>query len=107
MFPVAAPIPVVIAAAAIRARRRVKRHFGEAGAFSASTAIPFEPGRRMEGRYFRDLVDYGAIVPAGEGLWYLVDDKLEAHSARRRRRAMGGIGAALALAAAAFGASQL
>jgi hypothetical protein len=104
----AAPnIAPIIAAVAARARRRVSRAFREMEAFGPDDAIPYEPGRLMERRYFAELIDYGAIVEAAPDTYYLDEDKLRAHTARRRKRALALVGAAAAIGAAIFGISRL
>jgi hypothetical protein len=102
MIPSPAP---AVAAAMIRARRRLKRAFAEAT--SEETAIAYEPKRRMEQRYFQSLIDYGAVVPTGRGTYWLDEARLRRHSARRRKRAAGIIGAAVAVGAAIVGLSNL
>jgi hypothetical protein len=102
----ASPAPM-IAAATAAARRRVLRDFREAGAFSEPSAIPFEPKRRLDRRYFNSLVEYGALTEAKPGTYYLDEDKLAEHNAKRRKRVFTILGTVLVLGAAAFGASQL
>ena len=97
----------IIAAATAAARRRVLRDFREAGAHSAPSAIPFEPKRHLDRRYFRSLLDFGALVEAKPGTYYLDEEKLVEHSRKRRKKALTIIGTVLVLGAAAFGASQL
>ena len=103
---VASPAPM-IAAATAAARRRVLRDFREAGAHSPPSAIAFEPKRRLDRRYFNSLVDFGALIEAKPGTYYLDEDKLAEHTAKRRKRAFTILGTVLVLGAAAFGASQL
>jgi hypothetical protein len=96
-----------ISAATAAARRRVLRDFREAGAHSAPSAIGFEPRRRLDRRYFNSLVDFGALVEAKPGTYYLDEEKLREHTAKRRKRAFTILATMLVLGAAAFGASQL
>jgi hypothetical protein len=97
----------MIAAATAAARRRVLRDFREAGAHSAPSAIPFEPKRHLDRRYFKSLLQFGALVEAKPGTYYLDEEKLVEHDAKRRRRAFTILGTVLVLGAAAFGVSQL
>jgi hypothetical protein len=97
----------IIAAATAAARRRVLRDFREAGAHSAPSAIPFEPKRRLDRRYFNSLVDFGALIEAKPGTYYLDEERLDEHTRKRRKRAFTIMGTVLVLGAAAFGASQL
>ncbi len=103
---VASPAPM-IAAATAAARRRVLRDFREAGAHSAESAIPFEPRRRLDRRYFDSLVDFGALIEAKPGTYFLDEEMLAEHSRKRRKRALTILGTVLVLGAAAFGVSQL
>jgi hypothetical protein len=97
----------IVAAAVAASRRRVLREFREANAISAPSAIPFEPKRRLDRRYFNSLVDYGAAIETKPGVYYLDEEKVAKHSAKRRKRALTIMGTLLVLGAAAFGASQL
>ena len=83
------------------------RSFREAGAFSEPSAIAFEPRRRLDRRYVNSLLDFGALIETKPGTYYLDEEKLADHSAKRRKRALTIIGTMLVLGAAAFGASQL
>lgn len=103
---VASPAPMVAAAVAA-ARRRVLREFREANAVSPPSAIAFEPKRRIDRRYFNSLVDYGAAIETKPGAYYLDEEKVAEHSAKRRKRALTIMGTLLVLGAAAFGAAQL
>lgn len=106
MIPASSTAPV-IAAAAAAARRRLLRAFRAADATTPERAIPYAPSRRMERRYVASLVDYGALVETAAGVYYLDESKLRAHSARRRKRALGIIGAAAAVGTAIVGLTQV
>ncbi|HMJ94046.1 MAG TPA: hypothetical protein VK472_08105 [Allosphingosinicella sp.] len=97
----------IVAAAVAASRRRVLREFREANAISPPSAIPFEPKRRLDRRYFNSLVDFGAAIETRPRVYYLDEEKLAEHSAKRRKRAFTIMGTLLVLGAAAFGASQL
>src|SRR3569833_599327 len=89
-----------IAAAAVRARKRVLGAFRNAGATSSERAIGFQPQRRMEERYFDALVDCGGIVGTDKGTFWLDEAKVAQHTARRRKRAAMILGGVLAATAA-------
>lgn len=93
------PVPGIIAAAVVAARRRVKRHFREAEAFSAERAVAYEPKRRMERKYVEGLVAHGALIEAPGG-YYLDEERLADHDRRRRKRGLAVVGVSLAVAAA-------
>jgi hypothetical protein len=76
-----------IAAAAVRARKRVLGAFREAHATSPERAIGFTPQRRLERKYFESLLDFGALIPGREGTWWLDEARAAQHSALRRKRA--------------------
>jgi hypothetical protein len=103
---IASPAPM-IAAVTAAARRRVLRDFREADAHSAPSAIAFEPKRRLERRYFDSLLDFGALVEAKPGAYYLDEEKLAEHRTRGRKRVFKLLATVVVLGAAAFGASQL
>ena len=96
-----------IAAASVRARKRVLGAFRDAGATSPERAIGFTPGRRLEERYFDSLVEFGAIVGTDRGTFWLDETKLAEHTARRRKRAAMIFGGVLAATAAVLGFTQV
>jgi hypothetical protein len=63
--------------------------FHDAGATSAETAIDYVPDRRLQRRYLASLIGHGAIVETSAGRFYLNEAKLKAHTARRRKTALG------------------
>jgi hypothetical protein len=104
---VVSPVTPIIAGAVAASRRRLVRAFREAGAHSAPSAIAFEPRHGPARRYFRALIQYGALVEAKPGTYYLDEAKLEEHSAARRSRAMKLLAGVAVVGAALFGYSQL
>ena len=96
-----------IAAASVRTRKRVLGAFRDAGATSPERAIGFTPQRRLEERYFDDLVDYGGIVGTDKGTFWLDEAKVAEHTARRRKRAAMIFGGVLAATAAVLGFTQV
>jgi hypothetical protein len=97
----------IIAATHARARRRVRRAFEEAHAFSADRAIGFEPQRRQEQRYFDQLLDAGALVEVRPGMYRGERDKWDALDSNRRKRVFAVAGGVLGLGLALFGLSQI
>ena len=96
-----------IAAASVRARKRVLGAFRDAGATSPERAIGFTPERRLEERYFDALVDFGAIVGTDKGTFWLDEAKAAEHTAKRRKRAAMIFGGVLAATAAVLGFTQV
>jgi hypothetical protein len=92
-----------VAAAAVRARKRVLGAFRDAGATTSERAIGFQPQRRMEEKYFDSLVGFGAIVATDKGTFWLDEAKAAQHTARRRKRAAIIMGSVLAAGAAVIG----
>jgi hypothetical protein len=76
-----------IAAAAVRARKRVLGAFRDAGATTPERAIGFTPQRRLERKYFESLVAFGALVPGRGGTHWLDEPEAARHTALRRKRA--------------------
>lgn len=78
-----------LAAAAIsKAQRQVVSHFLSRNAVSAGEAVPYEPQRRLERRYFEQLRGKGVIVPTTRGTYWIDVPKLEAHRATLRKRSL-------------------
>ena len=96
-----------IAAASVRARKRVLRAFRDAGATSPERAIGYQPQRRMEEKYFDALVDCGGIVGTDKGTFWLDEAKVAEHTAKRRKRAAMIFGGVVAAAAAVLGFTQV
>jgi hypothetical protein len=96
-----------LAAASVRARKRVLRAFRDAGAMSPERAIGFTPERRLEERYFDSLVEYGGIVGTDKGTFWLDEAKVAEHTAKRRKRAAMIFGGVLAATAAVLGFTQV
>lgn len=96
-----------IAAASVRARKRVLGAFRDAAATSPERAIGFQPQRRLEERYFDALVEHGGIVATDKGTFWLDEGKVAEHTARRRKRAAMIFGGVVAAAAAVLGLTQV
>jgi hypothetical protein len=96
-----------IAAASVRARKRVLGAFRQAGATSPERAIGFQPERRLEERYFDAVVEFGGIVATDKGTFWLDEAKVAQHTARRRKRAAMIFGGVLAATAAVLGLTQV
>ncbi len=88
---------MVIPAAAI-AERRVADHFRKAEATAPSTAIRYEPTRRIRARALSRLKDAGVVRSATEG-WYLDADAWSQRRAARRKRAAVVVGIAAVVGA--------
>lgn len=87
----------IVAAARLRAERRLVEHLRAAGALAAPAATPIPEQRGMGSRALGRLVAAGAIRPAAAG-YYLDEANYAAHRAARTRRAIAILGV---LAAAA------
>ena len=95
-----------IATAVAVTRRRMIRHFEQAGATAPERAVAFEPERRIEKRVFQQFVDRGVLVPRSSGDAHWLDrDAWAAFRRKVRGRVMAAAGLAIAVAglAAAFG----
>ena len=106
MVPTANVAPIVAAAAA-RARRKLIAAFDEADAYAPERAIAYQPGRRLERRYAESLRTFGAMHIGDDGKSWIERDRPRQHTARRRRRALGIVGAAVAATGAILGFSHL
>ncbi len=69
------------------ARRRVRRAFQDAGAYSPEKALAYEPPHRFDRRYLQRLRDYGAVVEVQPGRYYADATKLAEYIRKRRHRA--------------------
>lgn len=74
-------VPALVAAA----RRRVIRHFQDAGATSAAQAIAPPEGRHLDRRRFEYYLRTGVIREASPGLYYLDEAALTKETAARER----------------------
>jgi hypothetical protein len=67
----------IVAVAVAKARRRIVKHFTQAGATSAAKAIAYnEPDKRLERRIFQRMLAFGAVKRASEGKYWLDEAKL-------------------------------
>lgn len=96
----ASPVPSFIAAAVMRARRRILSQLEEGGATSAEGAMALEPSRRLE----RKAIDYfrrrGIILEPQPGRYFVLADKAAAWRRSVRTRVVVALGAVAAAAAA-------
>ncbi len=93
--------PAIIA----RHRRRIISHFLSQNAVTPETAVGYEPPRRIDRRLFERLREREVIRENGRGAYYIDAASLDSYD-RSRRRVVGGVIAALAVAfgaAVAFG----
>lgn len=75
-----------IAAAVARARREIREHFEEAGAFDPASAIGYDPPDHIHERQFELFVGRGVLRPVGDGR-YWIDQEAERIEDERRRDA--------------------
>ena len=73
----------------MRARQRVLRELRLAGATAQESATSFDPWRPLEKKYLRSLQVFGAVKETDDGRFYLEEELLAEHSARRRKRVAG------------------
>lgn len=100
-----ATVAPAIAAAVTRTRRRIVRHFEQAGAVEAVRATGYTPRRRIEKRVLGQFVDRGVLSETAPGTYWLDRQALAAFKRKIRARVMTAAGLAIAVAglAAAFG----
>lgn len=77
----------VVAAAAARARREVREHFENAGAFNPGHAVSYQPPSYLHERQFDLLVGRGILREAGTGRFWINREAVELEAQRRRRAA--------------------
>jgi hypothetical protein len=75
-----------IAAAVARAKREIRDHFENAGAFDPDSAVSYDPPDHMHERQFELLVGRGVLRPDGNGR-YWIDREAERLEEERRRSA--------------------
>jgi len=100
-----------IAASVARARREIREHFEEAGAFDPASAVGYEPPDHIHERQFELLVGRGVLRPIGDGRYWIDREAERLEDERRRSAAMMAfklvaIGTALAIAAGAIVSSM-
>ena len=96
----------VVAAIVATARQKIVDHFTDAGAIAPDRAIAFAPGAgRIERRLFRRMVDFGALVEAAPGRYYLDEKALVSFRKESLARVLGMVAIAgfAAAGAIAFG----
>lgn len=96
-----------VAAMVRKARREIVQYLTDAGATAPEHAVPFDPDSlgwprtRIRRRMWRRMRDFGAIREPRPGLFYLDEQQLDAFRWSIRRRVLGIMAAATAVAAAA------
>lgn len=98
---VATPVPP-IAAAIIRARKHVIRHLVETGATAASSAVTYQPQRRMHRKALAYLQGKGIVSLTQDGRHWVDETKADAWRKKLRNRMAIMIGGALAAVGAVF-----
>lgn len=73
----------VIAAAVARARREIREYFEEAGAFSPTNAVQYEPPDRIHERQFELLVGRGIVRDSGDGRYWIDREAIRLEDERR------------------------
>jgi hypothetical protein len=97
----------IIAAAVIRARRRIIERLTEAGAVSEKSAIEIAPKRRLHRKALEYLCREGIVVEAQPGRYFVHTDRAEEWHDKLHRRAYLIIVAVLAIVAVASLAAAL
>jgi hypothetical protein len=67
----ASPVPSIIAAMALQARRRIADHFCVQHAIGAEDAVAFVPQSRIDRGQFERMLGRGIVREAGEGRYWL------------------------------------
>ena len=75
----------VVAAAVARARREVREHFENAGAFNPESAVVYEPPSHLHERQFELLVGQGILKETGAGRFWIDREAVELEAQRRMR----------------------
>jgi hypothetical protein len=97
-----APLFSLIAVVLLATRRRVIRAFEKQRAFGPDRAVP-APSRSWPGRWWiRRLAGAGVLQATEEGRYWIDADRLVAHEAARRRRALLIVATVMAMALAAI-----
>ncbi len=76
-----------VAAAVGRARREVREHFEDAGAFSADRAVLYDPPTNLHEKQLQLLVARGILRATGTGRFW-IDRQAVGLEADQRRRAL-------------------
>ena len=85
-----------------RARRRVIRHFTDAGATRPARAIAYEPATGIDERQFAKLAHLGVITETEPGIYWFDKAMLDEVEGKNRRNAGIAVGLASAVAVGAF-----
>ena len=95
-----AHIAPIVAAAVVRARRKMIDRLAEAGAVTEATAVAVEPKRRMERKALEYLCHEGIVAEPQPGRYFVRRDRAELWHRRLHRRAFIAAVAAVAILAA-------
>lgn len=106
---VAAPtfLPLIIALAIRRAERRIRQDLLDAGAVSASAAVPLSTERSLRRKRLRRLIDAGAVREVEPGQYYLDEGEWTRYHHDRRRRALIAVSVVVALGGLAFAVATI
>ena len=89
----------IIAAAAVRARRRMIERLTDDGAVTEETAVEIDPKRRLHRKALEYLCREGLVVEARPGRYFVRTDRAEEWHDKLHRRAYLAIVALLAIVA--------
>lgn len=74
----------VVAAAAARARREVRGHFEDAGAFNPDRAASYDPPSHLHERQLELLIGQGILKETGSARFWIDREAVELEAQRRR-----------------------
>lgn len=95
----------VAAAMVARERTRIATYFTTAGATRADAAIAYFPKRRLEGRVFRRMAEFGALHETPAGKYWLDERRFADFRKESLAKALGILALAGFAAAGAIAAS--
>lgn len=80
----ATPAGAIIGAAAARARREVRAHFEDAGAFNPNNAVAYDPPSYLHERQFKSLIGQGILKQTGTERFWIDREAVELEAQQRR-----------------------
>ena len=100
-------LPMIIALAIQRAERRIRQDLLDAGAVSASGAVPLSYDRLLRRKRLRRLIDAGAVREVEPGRYYLDEVEWTRYRHDRRRRGLVAVSIVFALGGLAFAVATI
>ena len=97
----------VIAAMAARARREVREHFEQKGAFDTNGAVGYDPPDSLHRKQFEHLIGRGILRDSGAGRYWIVREAERLDEERRRAAAILVLKIALVAAAIAVAVAAI